>query len=105
MVKIITFLGSGSAFNPLLGNTSAYFVRNNKFFLIDAGETVFTKLYEMKLLEQYNDIYIIITHTHADHVGSLSSIISYSYFVLGKKVKIIHPEKSLIKLLEMMGIT
>ena len=47
----------------LLGNTSAYFVRNNKFFLIDAGETVFTKLYEMKLLEQYNDIYIIITHT------------------------------------------
>lgn len=105
MVKIITFLGSGSAFNPLLGNTSAYFVRNNKFFLIDAGETVFTKLYEMKLLEQYNDIYIIITHTHADHVGSLSSIISYSYFVLGKKVKIIHLEKSLIKLLEMMGIT
>ena len=48
MVKIITFLGSGSAFNPLLGNTSAYFVRNNKFFLIDAGETVFTKLNEMK---------------------------------------------------------
>lgn len=47
----------------------------------------------------------LLTHTHADHVGSLSSIISYSYFVLGKKVKIIHPEKSLIKLLEMMGIT
>ena len=43
---MITFLGSGSAFNPLLGNTSAYFVRNNQLFLIDAGETVFRKLYE-----------------------------------------------------------
>lgn len=102
---MITFLGSGSAFNPLLGNTSAYFVRNNQLFLIDAGEIVFRKLYEMKLLERYQDIYVIITHTHADHVGSLPSVISYSYFVLGKKVKIIHPERSLTKLLEMMGIT
>lgn len=101
---IIHFLGCGSAFNPLLGNTSAYFVSDEKLFLIDAGETVFSKLYAMGLLEKYDDINIIITHTHADHIGSLSSIISYTYYVLKKKVKVLYPEKSLIRLLELMGI-
>ncbi|EET62585.1 metallo-beta-lactamase domain protein [Marvinbryantia formatexigens DSM 14469] len=100
----IRFLGCGSAFNPLLGNTSAYFIMEDSLVLIDAGETVFSKLYKMKLLESCPEIFIIITHTHSDHVGSLPSIISYTYYVLGKRVNIFYPEKSLAVLLDMMGI-
>lgn len=104
-MNIIRFLGCGSAFNPLLGNTSAYFKVENALFLIDAGETVFSKIFKMKLLENSQKIFVIITHTHGDHVGSLPSIISYVYYVLGKKVCIIHPEESLKALLDLMGIS
>ena len=46
----------------------------------------------------------MVTHMHADHVGRLPSIISYCYYVLGKKVTVIYPEKSLWILLGLMGI-
>ena len=102
---ILKFLGCGSAFNPVLGNTSAYFIRENSLFLIDAGESVFKNLFELGLLKEYEEIYILITHAHADHVGSLASIISYTYYVLEKKVTVIHPNNTLIGLLEQMGVS
>ena len=40
-MQSLKFLGRGSAFNTVEGNTSAYFVRDNILFLIDCGETVF----------------------------------------------------------------
>lgn len=104
-MDIIRFLGCGSAFNPLLGNTSAYFKKGNTLFLIDAGETVFSGLFKRKLLESCEKIYILITHTHGDHIGSLPSIISYSYYILGKRVSIIYPDESLRELLDLMGIS
>lgn len=104
-MDIIRFLGCGSAFNPTFGNTSAYFIKEKTLFLIDAGETVFSEIYKMKLLEESQKIVVIITHTHGDHVGSLPSIISYVYYVLGKKVCIIYPEESLTELLDLMGIS
>lgn len=104
MVKILRFLGCGAAFNPALGNTSAYFEKNNNLYLIDCGELIFHKLYEEGMLTKYNDIYVLITHMHADHVGSLGSLISYAYFVIGKKITVIYPNAVLWKLLDLMGI-
>lgn len=101
---VLNFLGCGSAFNPGLGNTSAYFVAEHSLFLMDAGESVFKKLFEQGLLTEYNEIFILITHAHADHVGSLASIISYTYFVLGKRVTVIHPNNTISGLLERLGI-
>lgn len=42
----LKFLGTGSAFNTKLGNTSAYLLNNDKsaMLLFDCGETVFSKL-------------------------------------------------------------
>lgn len=81
----LNFLGCGSAFNPLYGNTSAYFTNKDQLYVIDGGESVFLKLYQKELLKKYAGITIMVTHMHADHVGSLPSIISYCYYVLGKK--------------------
>ena len=100
----LNFLGCGSAFNPLYGNTSAYFTNKDQLYVIDGGESVFLKLYQKELLKKYAGITIMVTHMHADHVGSLPSIISYCYYVRGKKVTVIYPEKSLWILLGLMGI-
>lgn len=37
----LKFLGCGSAFNPVYGNTSAYFIIGKHLYVIDAGESVF----------------------------------------------------------------
>ena len=100
----LKFLGCGSAFNPVYGNTSAYFTIGKHLYVIDAGESVFLQLYQRGLLNQYDTITILITHMHADHVGSLASVISYCYYVLRKKITVVYPESSLWQLLGLMGI-
>ncbi|MVX64875.1 MBL fold metallo-hydrolase [Clostridium chromiireducens] len=92
----LKFLGIGSAFNTKLGNTSVFIKESNTLFLIDCGGTVFSKLQELKILEGVNKVYIAITHTHPDHVGSLGDIIFYSYYNLKATVTILFPEKKLI---------
>ena len=72
---------------------------------MDCGESVFCKLYQQDLLTKYENYYIVITHMHADHVGSLGSLISYMYFVLHKKVHVIHPSEKLVEMLDLTGIT
>lgn len=48
----LQFLGCGSAFNPLLGNTSSYIEIGRHLYLIDAGESVFYKLFTINLKAQ-----------------------------------------------------
>lgn len=101
----LTFLGRGSAFNPALKNTSAYFIQDQDLFLIDCGESVFEIIAKKNLLQSCQKIFILVTHLHADHVGSLASLLSYCFYVLDKKPTVIHPLKTVTKLLSMMGIS
>lgn len=100
----LTFLGKGSAFNPIMKNTSAYFIYDNNFFLLDCGESVFEQIYNLKELRDCEHIYVLITHLHADHIGSLGSLISYCRYVLARHIYIIHPVPSVIDLLTLLGI-
>lgn len=87
------FLGVGSAFNPSQGNTSCYFKIEDKLILVDCGSDVFPKI--KKIIDKNKDItklYVMITHLHSDHVGSLSSLIEYWYYVKNTKVNLIYPE-------------
>lgn len=93
----LTFLGRGSAFNPKEGNNAAYFIDKDELFLIDCGELVFAKLLKTTILNQVKQINIMITHTHADHIGSIGSLVTYAYFNLNKKVNIILPDNALHK--------
>lgn len=87
----LKFIGRGAAFNPKEGSNSAFFVDNNRLFLIDCGESVFCQLFEHKFLDNFIEINVLITHTHSDHIGSLGSLIMYVYHFLQKKMNIIVP--------------
>lgn len=90
---MLKFLGIGSCFNFEMENTSAYYLKDNSLFLIDCGETVFSKLGKKGILNGLKEITIVITHLHSDHVGSLPSLIFYAYYVLNLIPNIIFPIK------------
>lgn len=80
---MLKFLGTGSAFNTELGNTSAFIKEGNSLFLIDCGSSTFKVLKESNILNDVKHLEVFITHTHADHVGSLADLIFYMHFVMG----------------------
>lgn len=94
---MINFIGKGSAFNTELGNTSAFIKNNNSLLLIDCGGTVFHRLQELNMFDGLENLYIIITHTHPDHVGSLGEVIFYSYYILNHIPTIFFPNKELLE--------
>lgn len=87
----LNFTGRGAAFNVKEGNTNAYFVENEKLFMIDCGETMFEAIQKRGILQQVKEVYTLVSHTHSDHCGSLGSFGLYCQFVLGTKLKIIVP--------------
>lgn len=103
---MIKFIGIGSAFNTELGNTSAFVKKNNSLILIDSGGTVFHRLQELSLLDEIKNLYIVITHTHPDHIGSLGEVIFYSYYILKQRPTLFFQSKELIVgLLASIGVS
>ncbi len=102
---MLNFLGIGSAFNTALGNTSAFIKKHNSILLFDCGSTVFNRLQKIDLLAEVSNLYIALTHTHPDHVGSLGELIFYSHYSLNHKPKIFFPDVNLLNsLLSLMGV-
>lgn len=106
----LKFIGRGSAFNLSEGNNNAFY-KNDKgqMFLIDCGESTFTKIMEKGLLNDVNELYVAITHTHSDHFGSFSSLALFMFFAKKQKVNLIltnnKMQDTLLKfLIESMGV-
>lgn len=87
-MKLI-FIGRGAGFNKDELNTSAYFIEKNELFLIDCGEDIFKEILKQNLLDNINKLNVLITHTHSDHIGSLSNLILYTYYRIKSKVNIL----------------
>lgn len=103
---MLKFLGCGSAFNTELGNNSAFIKEGKSLLLIDCGGTVFERLKKFDLLDGLENIYIIITHTHPDHVGSLGDTIFYCNHVLKKKANLFFPNKEhMEELFKYLGVS
>ena len=87
---LLLFCGRGSAFAD--AHNSAFFVDDNDLVLIDCPATSYQKVKKMNL-EKYNNIYILITHTHGDHSGGVGTMLQYVWFTsyMKKKVTIIAP--------------
>ena len=94
---MLNFIGNGSAFNTELCNTSAFVKQDSSLLLIDCGGTVFHRLQELNLFDGLENLYIIITHTHPDHVGSIGEVIFYSYYILKHIPTIFFPNNGLLE--------
>ena len=101
----LTFLGTGGAYYPVLGSTSAFFVADKTLYLIDCGESTFAKLFDKIELYQANEVVVMLTHIHSDHFGSLGSFTSYCKNILGKKITVLTPDENVVKVLAMTGLT
>lgn len=87
----IKFLGTGGAFDWQYGTSAATVQTNNKLFLIDCGRSVFPRLMEHELIEKFD--YLVLTHLHGDHVGSIFEVLCQRS-LLGKETPIIVPDEA-----------
>ena len=105
------FLGRGAAFNPLEGNTSAYYREGDRLLLIDCGESVFTEFIRRGLFEGVGQLWIAVSHFHSDHCGSLGSVVLYCAEILHIPVHILLPkgderyETEMRQLLQLFGVS
>ena len=85
----LKFFGRGSGFAD--EHTSAYFSTANKeMVIIDCPVSTFQKMKHIDL-KDYEKFYVLVTHTHGDHVGGLGLFVQYAFFTLKKPVTIVAP--------------
>lgn len=90
----LKFFGRGAGFAD--EHTSAYFSTAEKeMVIIDCPISTFQKLKHIDL-SQYEKFYVLITHTHGDHVGGLGLFVQYAYFVLKKPVVVVAPSAEVL---------
>lgn len=89
----IKFLGTGGAFDFAKGTASAIVTLDDGTnILIDCGFSTLPVLVEKDLAKTID--YILVTHLHGDHVGSLPTLLAYMHHKLGKEdLKIIAPDE------------
>ncbi|MBP7187220.1 MAG: MBL fold metallo-hydrolase [Ruminococcus sp.] len=90
--RLLLFLGRGSAFAD--EHNSAFFTDDNDLVLIDCPATSYQKVKKMDW-DKYENIYILITHTHGDHCGGTGTMLQYVWFAsyMKKKVTIVAPSE------------
>ena len=87
----LKFFGRDSGFGD--EHTSAYFSTVNKeMVIIDCPVSTFQKVKQIDL-KDYEKFYVLITHTHGDHIGGLGLFVQYAFFTLKKPVTIVAPTK------------
>lgn len=100
----LKFTGIGSCFHTEAGNTGAYFIKEKELYLFDCGESVFERMRPILDGEEIENIVVLITHLHSDHVGSLGSFLFYCNCVLKKKPVIFCPDENILTLLRIFGV-
>jgi len=85
----IKFIGTGGVFDYELGNSSAIVQLRDKKILVDCGYTVFPQLVKKNLLDDID--YLLLTHLHGDHAGSLHAAILHWTNVRKRNIKLIYP--------------
>ncbi|MBR3322253.1 MBL fold metallo-hydrolase [Candidatus Saccharibacteria bacterium] len=108
-MKQLNFIGIGGATTIELGGNCCYIKNNNNLLIIDVCEEATKKLLNTSAFNNINKIYIILTHTHYDHIAGLGVLLWYSNFYLNKTPQIVYNneayKQSLIELLRITGVT
>lgn len=85
---MLSFFGRGSAFAD--EHNSAFFADGKDLVLIDCPASAFQKVKHFDF-DRYENIYVLITHTHGDHAGGVGMFLQYVYFALHRKAVIVVP--------------
>ena len=100
----LKFTGIGAAYYPVLGSNCAFFEHDNCLYLIDCGESTFKAMFSRNEIYDYDNIVVLLTHLHADHIGSLGSFLSFCKNVLDKKVLLAAEEDTIVNILDQSGV-
>ncbi len=88
---VLNFLGRDSGFGN--DHTSAFFyTESNDIVVIDCPISTFQKLRKTDL-SKHEQIYVLITHTHGDHIGGLGLFVQHVFFNLHKTITVVAPSK------------
>jgi hypothetical protein len=83
-------VGTGNAFSKKLFNNNGLIHANHKMWLIDCGYLATRGLLELGI--ELNQIHgIVITHTHADHVGGLEEVAFRAKYEYNHRIKLCVP--------------
>lgn len=85
----IQFVGTGGAFDVAQGNSAAWITFKGKNILLDCGHSVYPRLREKGLADKMD--YILLTHLHDDHAGSLSTLIFHQTHVAQRRSSVLYP--------------
>ncbi len=86
----IKFVGTGGIFDYKIGNSAALIYMDFGKVLIDCGYTIFGTLKDKHLIKDID--FLLITHLHGDHVGSIHPLIIDYLTTKNKKLKIIYTD-------------
>ena len=104
----LNFIGLGGATNIELGGNCCYLKNKNDLLIIDACESATEKLKNIDAFDKVKNIYIIITHTHFDHIAGLGVLIWYCKFYLHITPHIVYKTEkykyTLKKILKLTGV-
>ena len=89
-MRMLKFLGRGSAFAD--EHNSAFFIAGNDLVLLDCSMTSFIKL-KKKDLSSIDHIYILVTHTHGDHISGIGMLVDLMYFTAAIPVTVVAPSE------------
>lgn len=85
---MLKFLGRGSAFTD--EHNSACFVSNDELVIMDCSMTTFKTLNELNMT-LYERVYVLVTHTHGDHVSGIGMLIDLLHFSVKTPITIVAP--------------
>ena len=93
---MLRFLGRRSAFNE--EQNSAFFVEDERLVLLDCAMFAFHAVRKTGLEgfgDKINEIVIVVTHTHGDHISGIPMMIHYAKYVLCIPVTVIVPTEEM----------
>ena len=84
----------GNSLRNTVQHASAYFFTDdNELVIIDCSVSTFKKVKLINLMD-YNRIYILITHTHIDHIRGLGLLIRHAFFKYKRHITIVAPSQA-----------
>ncbi|MEX0967720.1 MAG: MBL fold metallo-hydrolase [Bacteroidia bacterium] len=94
----IKFIGTGGAFDYEYLNSSALLTMEGRTLLIDCGHAIYPAL---RKANKANEVtHLLVTHTHDDHVGSLSVLILHHHYFAPKKLTLLYQDEDFLNTLK-----